>query len=43
MKPKSIICSVPEKHKAQAIKNFLENDISQNYPASIFKNHQSDI
>lgn len=40
MKSKSIICTVPDKRKAEAVKNCFEGDIvSPEYPASILKKH----
>ncbi len=39
MLSKSIICSVPDERKAQAVKNCLENEISNLYPASILQQH----
>ena len=39
MKSKHIVCSVPGKRKAQAVKNCLEKEISAKYPASILRNH----
>jgi glucosamine-6-phosphate deaminase len=40
MKSKQIICSVPDARKAQAVKNSLENAVSNLYPASILQLHQ---
>lgn len=39
MKSKSVICSVPDKRKADAVKNCLEKDVSNMYPASILQMH----
>ena len=39
MKSKHIICSVPDKRKAVAVKNTLEHPVSNMYPASILQNH----
>lgn len=39
MKSKHIICSVPESRKAQAVKNTVEQRVSNLYPASILQNH----
>lgn len=39
MKSEYIICSVPEKRKAIAVKNCLEKKVSPNYPASILREH----
>jgi glucosamine-6-phosphate deaminase len=40
MKAKNIICTVPGKRKAQAVKDCFETDeISPEYPASILKKH----
>ena len=39
MKSKNIICSVPDKRKAQAVKNCLEHSPSQLNPASILQRH----
>ncbi|WP_373497180.1 glucosamine-6-phosphate deaminase [Aquiflexum sp.] len=41
MKSKHIICSVPEKRKAKAVKDCLENKVTNLYPASILQNHPS--
>jgi len=39
MKSKNIICTVPDKRKAKAVKNCLEEEISPLYPASILRKH----
>lgn len=39
MKSESIICSVPDKRKAEAVKNCLEGEISNMNPASVLQNH----
>ncbi|WP_159473742.1 glucosamine-6-phosphate deaminase [Dyadobacter sp. 3J3] len=39
MKSKHIICSVPDERKALAVKNSLENEISNMFPASILQSH----
>ena len=39
MKSKHIICSVPDSRKAIAVKNSLENEVSNLYPASILQQH----
>jgi glucosamine-6-phosphate deaminase len=39
MKSKQIICSVPDSRKAVAVKNSLENGVSNLYPASILQQH----
>ncbi len=39
MKAKSIICSVPDKRKAEAVKNCLKEGVSNKYPASILQKH----
>jgi len=41
MKSKTIICTVPDSRKAQAVKNCLEKDISPDYPASILRKHKN--
>lgn len=41
MKSNNIICTVPEKRKAQAVKRTLEGEISPQNPASILRNHES--
>jgi len=38
---KHIICSVPEKRKAQAVKDCLENKVTNLHPSSILQNHPS--
>ncbi len=43
MKSKNIICSVPGKRKAAAIKNCLEHSITNLYPASILQSHNNCI
>ncbi len=39
MKSKHIICSVPDSRKAEAVKNSLEQPVSNQYPASILQLH----
>jgi glucosamine-6-phosphate deaminase len=39
MKSKHIICSVPDGRKANAVKNTLEQKVSNIYPASILQTH----
>jgi glucosamine-6-phosphate deaminase len=39
MKAKSIICSVPDQRKAEAVYNAMNEKISPIFPASILKNH----
>jgi glucosamine-6-phosphate deaminase len=39
MKAKNIICSVPDERKAVAVKNTLEQPVSNLYPASILQQH----
>jgi glucosamine-6-phosphate deaminase len=39
MKSEAIVCTVPEKRKAQAVKQCLEGDISPCHPASILREH----
>jgi len=41
MKSKHIICTVPDERKAQAVKNCLESEISNLFPASILREHES--
>ena len=41
MKSKTIICTVPDNRKAQAVKDCLEKDISPDYPASILRKHKN--
>ena len=41
MKSKNIICTVPDRRKAQAVKDCLEGDITPDNPASILRNHES--
>jgi len=43
MKSKNIICSVPDKRKAAAVKNCLENSVSNLCPASILQAHRNCI
>jgi len=39
MRSKHIICTVPDQRKAQAVKNTLEQPVSNIYPASILQQH----
>lgn len=39
MKSKAIICSVPDERKAVAVRNCLEREISNQFPASILREH----
>ncbi|GGM97275.1 glucosamine-6-phosphate deaminase [Dyadobacter beijingensis] len=39
MKSKHIICSVPDERKAVAVRNSLENEVSNAFPASILQLH----
>ena len=39
MKSKAVICTVPDKRKAEAVKNCLEGEISPLFPASILRKH----
>jgi glucosamine-6-phosphate deaminase len=39
MKSKAIICSVPDKRKAEAVQNALEGPVTANCPASILQQH----
>lgn len=41
MKSEYIICSVPDQRKAVAVRNCLENDISNKYPSSILRKHKN--
>ncbi len=41
MKSKNIICCVPDKRKAEAVKNCIEQEVSNQYPASILQRHPS--
>jgi glucosamine-6-phosphate deaminase len=41
MKAKNIICSVPDKRKAEAVKNCLEQEVSSQNPASILQEHSA--
>jgi glucosamine-6-phosphate deaminase len=41
MQSAHIICSVPDERKAQAVKDCLENHVSNLNPASILKQHHS--
>lgn len=40
LKSKTIICSVPDDRKAQAVKNCVENSVSNIFPASILQTHR---
>ena len=39
MKAKHIVCSVPDKRKAQAVRNTIEQEIDNSFPASILQRH----
>ncbi|MDF1741725.1 MAG: glucosamine-6-phosphate deaminase [Verrucomicrobiales bacterium] len=39
MKSRSIICTVPDERKAEAVKNSVEGEVSNLVPASILQNH----
>jgi len=39
MKSKTIVCSVPDKRKAEAVKNCLEGEVTNLHPASILQKH----
>jgi glucosamine-6-phosphate deaminase len=39
MKSRAIVCTVPEKRKADAVKACFEGDVSPRHPASILKQH----
>jgi len=41
MKSKNIICSVPDKRKAMAVKHCVEREVSNMYPASILQEHEN--
>lgn len=41
MKSTHIICSVPDERKAQAVKDSLEQEVSNLFPASILQQHQN--
>ena len=41
MKSKQIICSVPDRRKAEAVRNCLEEPISNLFPASFLREHEN--
>jgi glucosamine-6-phosphate deaminase len=41
MKSKQIICSVPDSRKAEAVRNCLEEPVSNLFPASILREHEN--
>ena len=41
LRSQNIICSVPDKRKAPAVKNCLERPVSNLYPASILQQHEA--
>ena len=43
MKSKSIVCSVPDERKAQAVKACVLGAVSNNHPASILQKHEDCI
>lgn len=40
MKSKHIICSVPGKRKAKAVRDSIENEVSELYPSSVLREHE---
>jgi glucosamine-6-phosphate deaminase len=40
MKSRTIICTVPDERKAQAVRNAVEGDVTPNVPASILQRHE---
>lgn len=40
MKSRAVVVSVPDKRKAQAVKDCLEGDVTPMHPASILQNHE---
>lgn len=40
LKSANIICTVPDKRKAEAVKNAIEKEVSPDYPASVLKKHK---
>lgn len=43
LKARYIFCMVPGRTKAQAVANTIEQDISERYPSTILRNHQSAV
>ncbi len=41
MKSENIICSVPDSRKAWAVQKTVENNVTNQYPASILQNHKN--
>jgi glucosamine-6-phosphate deaminase len=41
MKSKAIVCSVPDRRKAEAVRNSLKGPITPDVPASILQRHPS--
>jgi len=41
LKSKNILCSVPDKRKAIAVRDCFENGVSNTHPASILKEHEN--
>jgi len=39
MKSRKIICTIPDERKAEAVRNCLEKEVSNMYPASILREH----
>jgi len=39
LKSENIICSVPDKRKANAVRNVIDGDVSPEVPASILQTH----
>jgi glucosamine-6-phosphate deaminase len=41
MKSRSIICSVPDLRKAEAVRKTLKEPVSPEVPASVLRNHEN--
>ena len=41
MKPKIVICTVPDKRKAQAVKDCLTGSVTPMHPSSILQRHKA--
>ena len=40
MKSKAIVCTVPDRRKAQAVRDCLTGEVSPSYPASVLRQHE---
>lgn len=43
MRAKSILCTVPDRRKAEAVRNSIEGSVTENVPASILQTHPNTV